>query len=561
MTLEELLKCDRENAHVEFKEAKDSFSVWGGPEPAGRKSVYGYCVAIGNEGGGALVLGVADVIPAGRTERTVVGTNALMDLNKVEKDLFDKLQLKITIEEHERDDKRILVIRIPSRNVAQLLKFNGVPLMRVGDSLVDMTDDEIRRVYAEGSADFSSMTKNATLDCLDRSAIMAGRHLWAKRLRESGNEIAAHEVENADDETFLRKLGVVRDSGVTNAALLLFGSEKSLSELLPMAEIILEYRHDSRQMSFDYRRIWRSGFVKIVSEIEAEILVRNIRTAFRDGFVERDIWAFDLWSMREVIVNAFAHREYHNRPEPIIIKMSLETVQVSSPGGFPFGVNAENILDAEGKWRNRLLMEALQKIGLAERGGLGLDRVFHETISQGKGTPVFVGSGIDKVVIDIPAVVKDVAFVSYLNRVSKEKGEIIHGARDLIALEEIRTAGKTTNVAAAKNFLESGIIEKNGRCRYVLCREFYAGIGRKEEYVRHRWLNSDEQKQIILKYLRQNQYGKMENFRELFKERKVPNNRLNKLLGQLASEGVYFDGRPRSKSGVWRIRSTQSDTG
>ncbi|WP_293675090.1 ATP-binding protein, partial [Thiolapillus sp.] len=51
-----------ENQHLEFKEAKNQFDS---------RKLYRYCVALANEEGGFLVLGIADKPP-----RPVVGSNA-----------------------------------------------------------------------------------------------------------------------------------------------------------------------------------------------------------------------------------------------------------------------------------------------------------------------------------------------------------------------------------------------------------------------------------------------------------------------------------------------------
>lgn len=57
-----LLAIRSENQRLEFKEEKVQFD---------NKKLYKYCVAIANEGGGKLILGVSDQLP-----RKVIGTKA-----------------------------------------------------------------------------------------------------------------------------------------------------------------------------------------------------------------------------------------------------------------------------------------------------------------------------------------------------------------------------------------------------------------------------------------------------------------------------------------------------
>ena len=95
MNLSELkqLITQPENEHLEFKEAKSLFSVLGG-DKKNRKSVLGYCVALGNEGGGKLILGVSDKKP-----RKVIGTLALSNFGDVKSKIYQKLNLKIEMQE------------------------------------------------------------------------------------------------------------------------------------------------------------------------------------------------------------------------------------------------------------------------------------------------------------------------------------------------------------------------------------------------------------------------------------------------------------------------------
>ena len=60
--LQRLMDARSENEHLEFKEAKNRFDF---------EKLVGYCVALANERGGKMILGVSD-----RPPRKVVGTAA-----------------------------------------------------------------------------------------------------------------------------------------------------------------------------------------------------------------------------------------------------------------------------------------------------------------------------------------------------------------------------------------------------------------------------------------------------------------------------------------------------
>ena len=73
MNIEDLKNLKESEDKVEFKEAKYNFSWAGGKhtdQTERRKCYLGYVVALANEGGGMLVMGMKDDIP-----HEVVGTN------------------------------------------------------------------------------------------------------------------------------------------------------------------------------------------------------------------------------------------------------------------------------------------------------------------------------------------------------------------------------------------------------------------------------------------------------------------------------------------------------
>ncbi|MBI3325766.1 MAG: ATP-binding protein, partial [Nitrospinae bacterium] len=129
-----------EHQRLEFKEAKTQFD---------NRRLYQYCVALANEGGGRLVLGVADKPP-----RPVVGTQAFRDPAVMAEKLFQAIGFRVDIEEVVHADGRVLVFDIPSRPRGTAYHLEGAYLMRSGESLVPMSEDQLRRIFTEGGPDW-----------------------------------------------------------------------------------------------------------------------------------------------------------------------------------------------------------------------------------------------------------------------------------------------------------------------------------------------------------------------------------------------------------------------
>lgn len=141
--LERWLITPAEGERLEFKEAKTQYDT---------TKLMKYCVALANEGGGHLVLGVSNAPP-----RQVVGTKAFShpnDLNDIKARIVEKLQIRPDVTELAHPDGRVLVFEIPSRAVGHPLHLDGAYLMRAGEDLVAMTPDQLRKIFAEGQPDW-----------------------------------------------------------------------------------------------------------------------------------------------------------------------------------------------------------------------------------------------------------------------------------------------------------------------------------------------------------------------------------------------------------------------
>ncbi|MCD0165003.1 helix-turn-helix domain-containing protein [Deinococcus sp. 12RED42] len=109
---------DPEDERLEFKAARQQF---------GWDDLSGYMVALGNEGGGHLVMGVTD-----RRPRQVCGTAAFSNYRNAQQQLTQNLRLRVTVTELAHPDGRVLVWSVPPRHLGVPLDHKGAYLMRSG---------------------------------------------------------------------------------------------------------------------------------------------------------------------------------------------------------------------------------------------------------------------------------------------------------------------------------------------------------------------------------------------------------------------------------------------
>ncbi|NLG83535.1 MAG: transcriptional regulator [Firmicutes bacterium] len=480
--LEQWLQA-QEGERLEFKEAKNQFSF---------DNLAKYCCALANEGGGKVILGVTDHRP-----RRVVGTQAFPQPEDTRRSLMQQVPVRIDVKEIPHPDGRVLVFEVASRPLGTPLKYQGIYWAREADSLVSMSEDKLRNIFAETGRDFSAeVCPGAGMEHLDAQAIEDFRRRW---IEKSGNTA----LSGLNHEQLLRDAELLLPEGLTYAALILFGTREALGRFLAQAEVIFEYRSTEAAGPAADRKEYRQGFFTFYDELWQIINLRNERQHYQDGLFLRDIPAFDERSVREAVLNAVAHRDYQ-LPGSVFVRQYPKRLVIESPGGFPPGITVENILDWQAP-RNRRIAEAFQRCGLVERSGQGMNLIFEQSIRQGKPQPDFTGTDAHHVVLTLHGQVQDPAFVRFLERVGQET-QVNFDVHDLLLLARIHREEPIPEELRrrVRRMIELGIIETVGRgrgTRYLLARRFYIASGQRGVYTRRKGLDREQNKALLLKHL------------------------------------------------------------
>lgn len=126
----------------------------------------------------------------------------------------------------------------------------------------------------------------------------------------------------------------------------------------------------------------------------AEAFVReNLHKVVRmTGLQHEETEEYPLDAVRELLVNAVAHRDYNMQGDTIHLHIFSDRIEVRSPGGLPGPINMENLLQARFS-RNAVIVQVLSDMGFVERLGYGLDRVVRSMRRHGLKPPQFEESG------------------------------------------------------------------------------------------------------------------------------------------------------------------------
>lgn len=358
-TLTRWLTAPAESEHLEFKEAKQQFDT---------TKLLRYCVALANEGGGHLILGVSD-----RPPRNVVGSQAFTaasDLNDIKSRIVEKLRIRVDAVELAHPNGRVLVFKIPSRPSGHPLNFDGAYLMRAGEDLVPMTPDQLRRIFAEGQPDWFSRPaqQDATADevvaLLDTQTYFELSQLPYPTTREG----------------VLAKLSgeglIVPAAGgwvITNLAAILLAKrlDAFTPELARKAPRVVIYEGiDKTQTREDKTgsKGYAVGFESLVDFVHsAAPQNRSIEQVVRE-----EVKMFPKQALRELIANALVHQDYQASGASVMIEMYADRVEVSNPGRPPISV--ERFID-EYRSCNERVADLMRRLRICEEKGSGVDKV------------------------------------------------------------------------------------------------------------------------------------------------------------------------------------------
>ena len=481
-TVQELLDA-KEGEHVQFKEAKNRFDFGDAAK---------CCCALANNGGGKLVFGITDKRP-----RSVVGSEAFEQPERTRMGLIEKLRINIDFQLFNYEGKRVLVFDVKSRPIGLPVQYDGVAWIYEGDTLKHMPEDMRRSIYEETGCDFSAMIcDGATVDDLDETAIEIFCAEW---IEKSGNK----QLTTLSKDQLLHDCGAITDEGVTYAALILFGKNAAIIKYLPQVEIIFEYRSSEASGPASQREEFKVGFFNCYDRLWELVNLRNDKQHYQEGFFVFDIATFNERVVREAILNAVSHRNYQFGGS-IFVRQFRDRLVVESPGGLPFGITLDNILDRQLP-RNRRIAEILSLCGMVERSGQGMNLMFELSVQEAKPLPDFTGTDNFFVSVTLNGLIIDKAMLSVIKRISERCAELLSTEDFLVidALYHERSLNEKMRFRLNR-LIVMGIVEHIGRKKYVLARSLYAATGKTGVHTRHVGLDRDTNKELLLKHIRQN---------------------------------------------------------
>ena len=439
------------------------------------------------------------------------------------------------------------------------LKHDGTP-----ECAPMLPHDRVSRATSFGLIDVSAQpVAGATLADLDP--------LERERLRQAVQQYGGDRVLlELDDEALDGALMLTarQPDGTrvpTLTGLLLVGRETSLRQLVPTHEFAFQVL---AQQAVRFNEFRRFPLLKALDWLGTNFRPYNPEEELQVGLFRVPVPKVDMGAFREAVANALVHRDYHGRGA-VHVRLEDEALVVSNPGGLVDGVTLANLLVTEPRPRNPALADAMKRIGVVERSGRGVDKIYRGLLKFGRPAPDYSYTNAQSVVLRLPTSAADLDFCQQVLEQERRSGAPLP-IDSLIALTALRSAKRVTadelaehiqrDAVSAKRTLEAlteaGLIEAHGTTRgrsYTLSASLYQASGDKAAYTRQAGFTPIQHEQMVLSYVQQHGQIRRAEVMELCR---LSTDQAAKLLKKLKNDGTIVQ-HGKNRGAVYTVNSPE----
>ncbi len=358
----EALLAENEGKTIEFKESPKSLN-----------GIIKTVIAFANTSGGSIAIGVKD------GSKEVVGIpNILQEEERIVNTLADSISplLMPDIEIHTYQGRELLILRVPHGVGPYFLIAEGIErgtYVRFGSTN--------RAADAEMLASLRLLAANIAYDELPHLRGKLDSQLMQEVFKRIKKTPTQHAYEN---------LGIMTNSSgktcATNGGILLFGSDRL--KFFPDSMVrCARFSGTTKEKILDHTDL----NIPLPLSIDPTIafIERNTRKEAKIGRIFReDILEYPPHAIRESVINAILHADYSMRGCHIQIAIFDDRIEITNPGGLPFGQTIEKAVSGSSRLRNRVIGRVFRELQIIEQWGSGLQRILGTCKKQGLKKPL-----------------------------------------------------------------------------------------------------------------------------------------------------------------------------
>jgi ATP-dependent DNA helicase RecG len=273
------------------------------------------------------------------------------------------------MEEVLHPDGRVVVCHIPSRPLGTAYDRKGAYLMRCGEQLLPMSEDQLRKIFAEGMPNWLEeyAAKNLSADEVSSSLELKTYFTLTGIPHPSDTKAALDRfvLENLIDESG-GKYSIPRIT-----ALMFAENLDHFPELARKAVRVVVYNGVDKlntKLERTGSRGYAVGFPGIVRFISEQLPQNEVI----ENAIRKETKLVPDAVIRELVANALIHQDFNLQGTSVIIEVYEDRLEITNPG-FP-QIPTNRFIDGC-QSRNERLAMIMRKLRICEEKGSGIDRV------------------------------------------------------------------------------------------------------------------------------------------------------------------------------------------
>jgi len=377
----------------------------------GFKELAKTCVCFANAQGGKIIIGFQDKTQEPPANQKIPQKDINDTLERLRGLTFSVGLSPSDILKHSNGGEYFEILVYPSQKVVATTS-EGKIYIRIADTCEPVRGEDLQRIVAEKDAfQWELVQRNLGIEQTPSTNItkLIENIKGSDRIKESIREKSEYEI--------LEHYHLVENGKLTNLGVLWLGTANQRAKL--SYPITVQYLVFDAMENKTRKLLWDSHDLnpqELLYAIEREAIELNYSYEFPEGLFRNQVRHYPKEVIRELLVNAFAHKSYLISSD-ITIEVYPDRMRISSPGSLPLGINSENILHQKHR-RNPHLIKLMHDLKLMEGEGSGYDLIYEKLSTDAKPFPT-IESDYNKVSVTIESRIVDMQALRLTDYISK----------------------------------------------------------------------------------------------------------------------------------------------
>ena len=370
-----------EGINIDYKSLKKVVDTAGKLKSEGLRDLAVTSVAFANVHGGKIVIGIEDKDKQPPLNQTISIKTANDTVTRLKSLCFNVGFQLGEIETHDNRSQFFTITVYPTlKSVATTA--DGKIYMRIGDQCQPARSEDIVRLASEKDAfQWELQPRNVLFTEVPQTNI----EWFANEIRKSDR--VKQNVKDLIDIEIIEHYNLIDKGKLTNLGVLWLGTASQRSRLVyPLTVQYIVYDDLEKKVRKEDWQDYSKNPKELLLEIEKEAIELTYYDEFPLGLFRNKIRHYDARLIRELLINAIAHKSYTISGD-IFIKVYQDRLEITNPGGLPLGITKDNILHTTYR-RNPHLIRILHDLKLMEGEGTGYNLIYEITSRDAKAFPI-----------------------------------------------------------------------------------------------------------------------------------------------------------------------------